>query len=150
MHGFRNKEVLHDVIKLILFQVYLFLFHMTMTYDEVSRMMVYAGCLLFLGLFFFSISSLNRQKEKARGIFNQLFISLICFHLLISFISGSKQRESIMLFALTAIFVLTMNGYMSVEDRTDRLMVKLFYCLLIGCIAAAAVHKLVTGVTSFG
>lgn len=152
MHGFRNKEVLNDVVKLILFQAYLFLFHMTMTfeYDGVSRMMVYAGCILFLSLFFFSISSLNRQKEKVRGVFNQLFISLICFHLLISFISGSKQRESIMLFTLTAIFVLTVNGYLSVEDRPEGMMVKLIYCLLIVGIAAAAVLKLVTGAISFG
>ncbi|CRF29157.1 Uncharacterised protein [Mycobacterium tuberculosis] len=78
-------------------------------------------------------------------MFNQLFISLICFHLLISFISGSKQRESVMLFALTAIFVLTMNGYLSVDDRPEGMMAKLVYCLLIGCIAAAAVLKLVTG-----
>lgn len=150
MYGFRTNESMNDVMKLILFQAYLLLFHLTIVHDTGSRMIVYFGCLLFLSLFFFSISPLNKVKEKYRGVYNELFISLICFHLFISFIGGSKQRESVIIFTLAAIFILTVNGYLSLEERPDGLMVKLFYCVLILSIAAAAVLKLASGIVSIG
>ncbi|MBP1153875.1 MULTISPECIES: hypothetical protein [unclassified Paenibacillus] len=141
---------MNDVVKLILFQAYLLLFHWMIVHDAISRMLVYLGCLLFLSLFFFSISPLNRATEKYRGVYNELFISLICFHLFISFISGSKQRENVILFTFAAIFVLTVNGHWSIEERPEGTMVKLFYCLLILSIAAAAVLKLASGAMSIG